>query len=162
VPFLPLEGVGGTFPPGAQPLACGSAAEQTRGLSNLERRARAGKLPSFGCTLELVALFIHSEVGMWKRSWRVAAAILAATCVLGFGVPFLFALAAPFSWEERDWDDDGRVSYREFVAAIGMGKMPAACPGGIDGTEYFDTKSTNVLKTDCERRWTGPRGARFL
>lgn len=72
---------------------------------------------------------------------------------------YMLAVAAlsPFSWRERDWNDDGRTSWREFVHSSAVGRMPVDCPGGVVGTEYFLTKDAATYKVDCGRAWVGER-----
>lgn len=89
-------------------------------------------------------------------------ALVAGGWLLLRGWILVLACLAPFSWEERDWNGDGHVTPGEFVESAGIGKMPSQCPGGVVGTEYFDTKAGNPIRVDCARRWTGPREPRFV
>jgi hypothetical protein len=92
--------------------------------------------------------------------WRVA--VVAVPLGLWFGYMPFISLFAPFSWEERDWNGDGRVTFAEYVESASIGKVPVRCPGDTFGTEYFETKSGNTIKIDCSRRWTGPHEARYV
>ena len=70
---------------------------------------------------------------------------------------YLLAIAvlSPFSWRERDWNDDGRTSWGEFMYASELGRMPVDCPGAVAGTEYFLLKDVSTYKVDCGRPWVG-------
>lgn len=70
------------------------------------------------------------------------------------------AALSPFSWRERDWNDDGHTSYAEFTYAIDLGRRPAECPPGPPGTEYFMLKDGLPAKVDCARPWSGSPGPR--
>lgn len=76
---------------------------------------------------------------------------------------YLLAIAAvsPFSWRERDWNDDGRTSWGEFMYASELGRMPVDCPGAVAGTEYFLLKDVSTYKVDCGRPWVGERRAEW-
>ena len=70
----------------------------------------------------------------------------------------LAAVARPCTWQERDWNDDGRVMVGEYFYAADMGARAAECPGGSRGTEYFRLKDGMPEKTDCGRAWMGIPG----
>lgn len=86
-----------------------------------------------------------------------AGRILLAVVVVLFWPTYMVAAAArsPFSWRERDWNDDGRTSWGEFVYGVEVGRMPVECPGTAPGTEYFILKDASTIKIDCARPWVG-------
>lgn len=93
---------------------------------------------------------------------RVAA--LTLLCALGAVPAWLLAgaVTSPFTWAERDWNNDGRTTPGEYVHAVDIGARAVECADGSLGTEYFRLKDGLPEKTDCARAWLGdPRDVRL-
>ncbi|MBB4635329.1 hypothetical protein [Longimicrobium terrae] len=96
-----------------------------------------------------------------KRRWLAIPLIVPALPLLWEGYFLAGAALSPFSWRERDWNDDGHTSYDEFRYGIDLGKQPAECAPGPPGTEYFMLKDGLPYKVDCARVWSGSPDPRW-
>lgn len=96
-----------------------------------------------------------------SRRWLALPLLFISLPLLWEGYFLAGAALSPFSWRERDWNDDGHTSYGEFRYGIDLGERPAECPRGPPGTEYFMLKDGMTYKEDCDRHGSGPPDARW-
>jgi hypothetical protein len=68
--------------------------------------------------------------------------------LLYYGWLAISAGRAGYSWDEMDWDSDGRTTVREFFATNGVGRRPIT-RGGRMCVEFFRLEDERPLKVTC-------------
>lgn len=89
-----------------------------------------------------------SYVGRWPLSrigWLVGLPVLLVTLVFFLQVAYT-AWQQNLSWEERDWNQDGRTTWKEYLESAFVLKQPTANPGCYD---YINKWTREKIKTEC-------------
>jgi hypothetical protein len=69
--------------------------------------------------------------------------------ILYYGWLGISAWRAGYTWDEMDWNGDGRTDIREFFQTNGVGRRPVLS-NGRTCVEYFRLEDQRPLRITCE------------
>ncbi len=82
------------------------------------------------------------------RRLPVLLCALTALCAAYVGVQSLVVMQRHYTWNEMDWDGDGRTTIAEFFASARIDRWTVV-RGGSHCSQYYSTHALVAVKTVC-------------